>query len=200
MASHLLPDLSAPAPEPSVNESLPPSTQPATPLAATVQPPRRPKRAYRRHKPYRPTRRQREAFSRNLAKARQALRQRGWPHSEKQRAAARENIRKAQAAIRKHGLPATEARRRANLANLAKANAVLRAQGYPRNEKQKQAARANLAKAHEASRDLANYARYHKHKLVHGLQAKKYDELLMLYVDMREAARARRRERLAKQG
>jgi hypothetical protein len=141
---------------------------------------------------------QRAAFSRNLAKAREVLRERGWPHSEKQRAAARENIRKAQAAIREHGLPATEARKAASLANLAKANAVLREQGYPRNEKQLAAARANLANAHAASRDPANYHRYHKHKLKHGLLARKLEEIMLAYVEARQEARDQRRRLKAK--
>ena len=120
------------------------------------------------------------------------LRELGWPHSEKQRAAARENIKKAEAAVHEHGLPATEARRNAAVINLAKANARLRELKYPRNEKQKEASRANLGKAHEASRDPANYYRYHSHKLLHGLQAERLSELLMEYVQAREEARARR--------
>jgi hypothetical protein len=120
------------------------------------------------------------------------LRQRGWPHSEKQRAAARENIKKAQAAVHEHGFATTEARRAANRTNLAKANARLRELKYPRNEKQKAASRANLAKAHEASREPANYYRYHSHKLLHGLHAERLSELLKDYLQAREEARARR--------
>jgi hypothetical protein len=67
--------------------------------------------------------------------------------------------------------------------------------GYPRNEKQKDVERADLSKTHEASRPPQNYARYHKHKLKHGLFADKREELLMLYVEMRAEARARRRKR-----
>jgi hypothetical protein len=123
--------------------------------------------------------------------AREVLRQRGWPHSEKQRAAARENIKKAQAAVHEHGLPTTEARRTAMLANLAKANARLRELKYPRNEKQKAASRANLAKVHEASREPANYYRYHSHKLLHGLHADRLSQLLNQYLQAREEARAK---------
>jgi hypothetical protein len=190
-----------PAPDTPAGESLSNADAPQHSPSNGAAP--RPKRAYKRHRPYQPTRAQRAAFSRNLAKARQALRERGWPHTEKQRAAARENIRRAQTAIRWHGLPSTAARHQASMANLAKANAVLRARGYPRNAKQKEAARANLAIAHAESRDLANYARYHKHKLKHGLCADKLDKLMMLYVEMREAERARRRgvgSRIARKG
>jgi hypothetical protein len=129
------------------------------------------------------TRAQRQAASTNLAKAREALRARGWPHSDVQRAAARANIKKAQQAVHERGIPTTAARLEANRANLAKANAALRAQGYPRNEKQKAAARRNLLKAWEVShaRDPISYARCHAHKLRHGLYADLYDALMMKY-------------------
>jgi len=155
------------------------------------------KRAYKRRKKFRFTAARRATARANLGKAREVLRERGWPHSEKQRAAAREAIKKAQAAVHERGLPTTEARQAAMLANLAKANAVLRERGYPRNENQIASARANLAKAHEASRLPQNYARYHQHKVLHGLKAAKLDALLRLYADLREEELARRKKRSA---
>lgn len=165
------------------------AASPGTPAADSLTPPALPpalprrKRAYKRHKPLRITQAQRRAASANLVKAREALRARGWPHSDVQRAAARKNIKKAQQAIRRHGLASTEARRTSALANLAKANAALRAQGYPRNEKQKEASRRNLLKAWEVShaRDPISYARCHAHKLKHGLYADLYEALMMKY-------------------
>jgi hypothetical protein len=155
------------------------------------------------------TQAQRRAASANLAKAREALRARGWPHSDAQRAAARANIQKAQQAVRERGLPTTPARLAANRANLAKANAALRAQGYPRNEKQKEAARQNLLKAWEIShaRDPTSYARCHAHKLRHGLYADVYDALMMKYIwgfdepleTAGAAQRARRARRLERE-
>jgi hypothetical protein len=150
------------------------------------------------------TQAQRRAASANLAKAREALRARGWPHSERQRAAASANIQKAQQAVRERGLPTTAARLAAGRANLAKANAALRAQGYPRNEKQKEAARRNLLKAWEVShaRDPISYARCHAHKLRHGLCADLYEALMMKYIwgfDVSlESVGAKRRARRAR--
>jgi hypothetical protein len=152
----------------------------------------RAKRAYRRRQPFRVTRARRAAARANLAKAREALQARGWPHSKRQRAAARVNIQKAQAAIRKHGLPNTPARREAALANLAKANAALRDRGYPRNRRQLKASRANLRKAWQVSHDPANYALIYASRLKHGLFARRLEQMLMQYVEMREEARRRR--------
>ncbi|MBZ5544728.1 MAG: hypothetical protein LAO07_13785 [Acidobacteriia bacterium] len=178
-----------PAGESPPQQALPSEPPPTT---VTVEAPRA-KRAYKRHKPLRITRAQRQAASANLAKAREALRARGWPHSELQRAAARKNIKKAQAAVSEHGLPTTEARLGANRANLAKANAALRAQGYPRNEKQIAASRANLLKAWEVShaRDPISYKRCHAHKLKHGLYADLLDELMMQYFGQRQPRRTK---------
>lgn len=200
MASGTLP--AAPA-LPSAATSLPPESAPGA--ASGDQAPRA-QRAYRRRKPFQMTQARREAAKANLARGREVLRQRGWPHSEKQRAAARENIQRAQAAIRERGLPATEKRQAAAKINLAKANARLRDLKYPRNEKQKaasrvnlaqararlrdlnyphsekqrSAARANVSKAHAASREPKNYRRYHRHKLKHGLQVRSLEQTLRL--------------------
>jgi hypothetical protein len=193
MATDPLPTPQTASPETPAGELPPQRTLTPEQLAATGEAPRR-KRAYKRHKPLRITKAQRKASSVNLAKAREVLRARGWPHSDVQRAAARENIRKAQQAIREHGLPSTPARRAAFLANLAKANAVLRAQGYPRNERQNAASRRNLLKAWAVShaRDPISYARCHAHKLKHGLCARLLEELMMQYAEQREAARRKK--------
>jgi len=145
---------------------------------ATKIPVRGGKRAYKRRKPFRLTQARRTAAQANLAKAREVFRASGYPHSQKQRAAARQNVRKAHQAIREHGLPDTPARRESSLRNLAGANAVLRERGYPRSEKQIEAARINLSVAHRASRDPANYDRYHAPKLKHGLQARLLNRLV----------------------
>jgi hypothetical protein len=160
-------------PEIPAGESLP---QPALPATGVPLP--RAKRAYKRRKPFRLTRARRAAAEANLAKAREAFRARGYPHSEKQRAAARENLRKAHQAIRERGLPATPARRESSLRNLERANTVLRERGYPRSEKQIAAARANLSIAHRESRDPANYDRYGATHLKHGLQARLLNRLV----------------------
>ena len=190
------------SPEIPAGESPPQQTLPSEPppTTVTVEAPRR-KRAYKRHKPLRIANAQRKASSVNLAKAREALRARGWPQSERQRAAARDNIKKAQQAIRERGLPTTPARRAAVLANLAKANAALRAQGYPRNEKQIAASRRNLLKAWEVShaRDPISYKRCHAHKLKHGLYADLLDELMMQYLGQPEKPH-RTRARRARHG
>ena len=196
MTADPLPGPPALSSETDVGESLPNPAVPSEPAPGSGQPPRH-KRAYKRRKPFRVTRARRAAAKANLAKAREVLRAQGWPHSEKQRAAGRANIKKAQAAVHERGLPTTEARRAAMFSNLAKANAVLRERGYPRNENQIASARANLAKAHEASRLPQNYARYHQHKVLHGLKAAKLDALLRLYADLHEAELARRKKRSA---
>jgi colicin import membrane protein len=230
MAPEPLPAPQAAPREIPAGESLPPPTLPAAPSARSPHlpagesvpkpafptqsapasgPARRRKRVYKRHKPLRVTKAQRAAASAKLAKAREALRARGWPHSERQRAAARKNIKKAQQAIRRHGVASTEARRTSALANLAKANAALRAQGYPRNEKQIAAARRNLLKAWEVShaRDPVSYVLCHAHKFRHGLYADVYDALMMKYLwgfdepleTAGAAQRARRARRLERQ-
>jgi hypothetical protein len=185
------PSPEVPGKESQANPALPPES-----TLSSVRPPRL-KRAYKRRKKFRFTAARRAAVKANLTKAREALRERGWPHSEKQRAAARAAIKKAQAAVHKQGLPTTEARRAAMFENLAKANAALRERGYPRNEKQIAAARANLAKAHAESRLPQNYARYNQHKVLHGMKAAKLDAILRLCAELREEERARRRARRA---
>jgi len=156
-------------PEVAAGQSLPPAASLAAPRA---------KRAYKRRKPFRLTPARRTAAQANLARAREAFRARGYPHSEKQRAAARRNVRKAHQAIRERGLPATLPRRESSLRNLARANAVLWERGYPRSEKQIEAARANLSIAHLESRDPANYDRYGATHLKHGLQARLLNRLI----------------------
>jgi len=71
--------------------------------------------------------------------------------------------------------------------NLGKANAVLRERGYPRSERQREASRRNLRKAWEVSHaaDPISYARCHAHRLKHGLQARRLDEMLLQYVEGR---------------
>ena len=173
-----LPTSQAPAGDsPLAGASLPPESAPGAAFGGQAP---RAKRAYKRVKPFRVTRARKAAARANLARGRESLRERGWPHSDEQRAVARENIRKAQAAIRERGIPNTKARRAANLSNLAKANARLRDLKYPRNEEQKGASRANLSKAHAASREPGNYRRYHRHKLKHGLQVRSLEQTLRL--------------------
>ena len=135
-------------PEVAAGQSLPPAASLAAPRA---------KRAYKRRKPFRLTPARRRAAQANLARAREAFRARGYPHSEKQRAAARRNVRKAHQAIRERGLPATLPRRESSLRNLA---------------------RANLSIAHLESRDPANYDRYGATHLKHGLQARLLNRLI----------------------
>lgn len=168
---------SAGSPEIPAGPSLPQPALPLEPLPTKVSG-RGAKRAYKRRKPFRLTGARRAAAKANLAKAREAFRARGYPHSEKQRAAARENVRKAHQRIRERGLPDTPPRRESSLRNLARANAVLRERGYPRSEKQIEAALANLSIAHRESRDPANYDRYHAPKIKHGLQARLLNRMI----------------------
>jgi hypothetical protein len=98
------PSVAEAAAEPTLREelrcaevSLPPESAPG---GSSEKEAARAKRPYRRLKPFRFTPARRRAVMANLARGREVLRARGWPHSEKQLAAARANLSKAHAESR----------------------------------------------------------------------------------------------------